>query len=441
MNKFKINIDSGAKRIIEILKHNNFESYVVGGCVRDSLLKRTPGDWDLTTNALPQEVMDIFKNLGYKVIPTGIKHGTVTILIDKNSYEITTYRIDGEYENNRTPKEVEFTKSLKEDLKRRDFTINAMAYNDINGLIDYFNGVEDLNNKIIRSVGNAEKRFKEDALRMMRAVRFMAQLEFEIEASTLEALRSLSENIGYISVERVREEFNKLILSNVYYINELKDTGLLHYFLKIHMNNYEFIKELNYEDFIKKSSVSINYIKENYGEVSLELLLTILLYNLERQNLSQINISEEILRIMKYDKKFILKVKLFMKFMEKEILNNNKDIKYVLKDIGEENLREVLKLKKACLLNETEDYRRIKEYELNEILDKLESILELKECYVIKDLKVKGKDLIELGISPGKHIGEILEYLLCKVIEDNNFNNKEKLIKTVEKNLQRQNIN
>lgn len=433
MDKFKINIDSGAKKIIEILKHNNLEAYVVGGCVRDTLLKRTPGDWDLTTNALPQEVMEIFKKLGYKVIPTGIKHGTVTILIDKNSYEITTYRIDGEYENNRTPKEVEFTTSLKEDLKRRDFTINAMAYNDANGLIDYFNGVEDLNNKMIRSVGEAKKRFTEDALRMMRAVRFMAQLDFQIEASTLDALISLSKNIGSISVERVREEFNKLILSNAYYMNELKDTGLLHYFLHSHMNNYETMMDFNYENFIEKFCVSVNYIKENYGDISLELLLTILLYSLEKQNLNEINISEKILRIMKYDRKLILKVKLLIKFMEKEIFNNNKDIKYALRDIGEENLREVIKLKKSYLINEAKEYREIKEYELNEILCKVESILALKECYTINELKVNGKDLIKLGIRPGKKIGEILEYLLSKVIEDNSINDKEKLIKIVEK--------
>lgn len=226
-----INIPSTVSNIINILESHGFEAYVVGGCVRDSILGRVPNDWDITTDALPEKVMEVFKDIGATVVPTGIKHGTVTVIINNDSYEITTYRIDGEYKDSRRPEEVIFTSKLEEDLARRDFTINAMAFNPKEGLKDYFNGIDDLKERKIRTVRNPMDRFEEDALRMLRAIRFSAQLTFDIEEETIEAIKKLSSNIKNISVERIREEFNKIILSdNPKAIYDLYEYGLLENF-------------------------------------------------------------------------------------------------------------------------------------------------------------------------------------------------------------------
>ena len=198
------------KFIIKQLMDNGFEAYAVGGCVRDSILGREPNDWDITTSALPGQVKEVFEH----TVDTGIQHGTVTVVLDKENFEVTTYRIDGEYEDNRHPKEVIFTANLVEDLKRRDFTVNAMAYNDETGLVDVFGGISDLNEKIIRCVGNAEDRFSEDALRVLRAARFAAQLGFSIEDGTMQAMKSMAPNLANISAERIQVELVKLIISD-----------------------------------------------------------------------------------------------------------------------------------------------------------------------------------------------------------------------------------
>ncbi|MBP5600035.1 MAG: CCA tRNA nucleotidyltransferase, partial [Lachnospiraceae bacterium] len=205
-----INIPKDVEFIINTLEENGFEAYAVGGCVRDSLLGRVPNDWDITTSAKPLETKKLFK----RTFDTGIKHGTISVLLDKEIYEVTTYRIDGEYEDARHPKEVTFTSKLSEDLLRRDFTINAMAYNPKRGLVDLYGGKEDLENKIIRCVGNPYDRFTEDALRIMRAVRFAAQLNYQIEDDTKKAIKELSPNLKKISAERIQVELVKLLTSD-----------------------------------------------------------------------------------------------------------------------------------------------------------------------------------------------------------------------------------
>lgn len=229
----KIQISKGVEYIINTLQENGYEAYIVGGAVRDSLLERKVNDWDITTSANPQEVVNIFENLGYKIIPTGLKHGTVTILINSIGYEVTTFRVDGEYEDNRHPKEVKFTSNLREDLKRRDLTINAMAYNDKIGLVDYFYGLEDLNNKIIRCVGNSKDRFNEDSLRMLRCIRFASQLNFCMEESIKLNIRKLSRNIANVSMERIRDELCKILVSSqpVYGIRNIVELNLMDYII------------------------------------------------------------------------------------------------------------------------------------------------------------------------------------------------------------------
>ena len=206
----KIKLPDNVKMILDRLHEAGFEAYAVGGCVRDSILGRIPGDWDITTNALPQDTKKLFK----RTIDTGIEHGTVTIMVGKEGYEVTTYRIDGKYEDSRHPSEVTFTKNLTEDMKRRDFTINAMAYNDEEGIIDRFGGMEDIEKGLIRCVGNPKERFSEDALRIMRAVRFAAQLNYSIEDETKNAISELADTLKNISAERIQTELVKLLLSD-----------------------------------------------------------------------------------------------------------------------------------------------------------------------------------------------------------------------------------
>ena len=204
-----LEIPKNAETILHILEKAGYEAYVVGGCVRDSILGRSPDDWDITTSAKPEQVKALF----HRTVDTGLQHGTVTVLMEKEGYEVTTYRVDGEYEDGRHPKEVTFTASLKEDLKRRDFTINAMAYNPSSGLVDLFGGLEDIERKIIRCVGDPLERFTEDALRIMRAVRFSAQLGFAIEEETRKALKVLAPNLKHVSAERIQVELVKLLMS------------------------------------------------------------------------------------------------------------------------------------------------------------------------------------------------------------------------------------
>lgn len=210
VKRFKMNIPKPVRMIIGILEQNGYEAFAVGGCVRDTILGRDPQDWDITTSALPHQVKELF----HRTIDTGIQHGTVTVMLQRTGYEVTTYRIDGEYNDSRHPDSVEFTADLIEDLKRRDFTINAMAYNPTVGLVDAFDGMGDIEKKVIKCVGQAKERFTEDALRILRAVRFSAQLGFDIEESTMNAMELLVQNLENISAERIHVELEKLIMSN-----------------------------------------------------------------------------------------------------------------------------------------------------------------------------------------------------------------------------------
>ena len=206
----KMNIPEPARKIIDRLNEHGYEAYVVGGCVRDMILKREPGDWDITTSARPEQVKALFT----RTLDTGIQHGTVTIMVGKEGYEVTTFRVDGDYTDGRHPDTVTFTPSLEEDLKRRDFTINAMAYNHNTGLVDIFGGREDIEGKVIRCVGNPTERFTEDALRILRAIRFSAQLGFEIEDATRQAITQIAPNLVHVSKERIQVELTKLLLSD-----------------------------------------------------------------------------------------------------------------------------------------------------------------------------------------------------------------------------------
>ena len=266
-NKFK-----GAIDVLKTFNENGFEAYFVGGCVRDYILKDEFSDIDITTNALPEQVKKIFK----KTIDTGIQHGTVTILVGGESYEVTTFRTEDEYTNHRSPEKVEFVSNLREDLDRRDFTINAMAI-DFNGILyDYHNGKDDLNTKVIKTVNNPNERFFEDALRMLRAFRFASKLGFEIECETLNAIKSNAELIKFVSIERIVNEFRKLLLGK----GNLRSLQLM---LESDLNKHiPFLNEINIvQDLSKYSFCQSLYILSKINNISLDKLKELKLSNKE----------------------------------------------------------------------------------------------------------------------------------------------------------------
>lgn len=444
MNKnIKIQVPEGAKNIINTLQYNGFEAYVVGGCVRDSILGRQPDDWDITTNALPDVVMELFKD-NHKVVPTGLKHGTLTLLNkDGSAYEITTFRIDGKYSDGRHPDEVLFTSLLKDDLSRRDFTINALAYNNKRGIIDYFNGLDDIDNKIIRCVGNPKVRFNEDALRMMRCIRFSAQLGFQIDKYTREAIFDNSNLIQNISIERIRQEFNKIIISDPMKINDLWQLGLLKYFLPEYGPCIGVMQKNPYHVYCVD-----RHILESMCHIDPEvnLRLTMLLHDICKPQVKTTDtngvdhfynhgelsseIARKILRRMRYDNKTIEGISKLIKLHDCQI-NDRKKVKRLLYEIGEKALLDLIKVKEADILAQNPEYYQERHIQLEKIKKEIDEVIKENNCFSLKDLKVNGNDLINIGFKPGKIIGETLNYLLEAVIDKPELNEKEELIKLV----------
>lgn len=396
----KIDMPIDVKDIINDIYINGYEAYIVGGCVRDSIVGIKPNDYDITTNAKPEDTIRIFKN--YRVIETGIKHGTITLIKNKNEYEITTYRIDGTYNDNRRPESVEFTSDIVQDLKRRDFTINSIAYNHKVGIVDAFNGIEDINKKVIRTVGDADERFKEDGLRIIRAVRFSSKLNFEIDNKTLESIYKNIKLIKNISSERIQEELNKILLSD--------------YPEKIYI-----LYDANLFDIFKIKNVKMNkndLIKLKSSKNDLVIRLSIFIYIL-----GDINESKKILDLLRYSNKIKSQCITILDNLDNKIIDDKIAIKIYLKEIGHESLNYLLYVKKVLDIEFEKKYydkinNLIKEIDLN------------KECYSLKELALNGRDLNALGYK-GKEIGEKLNFLLYNVIENPNINNKTDLINII----------
>lgn len=436
---YNLEIPCDVQYIIDVLIENGYEAFMVGGCVRDLILNKTPNDYDITTNAEPQVVASLFD----KVILTGLKHGTVTVVINKKQYEVTTYRRDGEYEDSRHPQNVEFVSDIKEDLARRDFTINAMAYNKERGLVDYFDGLQDLKDKKIRTVGNPLDRFKEDALRMLRAIRFSVQLDFEIDAELLNSIKLINSNIENISKERIRDEFNKIIIKNPKGIYLLKRCGLLQYI----------ISELN--DVFKESHESCTGTYDLAGhlinsscsiEDKLYLRLAMLFHhigkssdtgefynvadNCSNYSLDSSKICEKILRELKYDNSTINKVKTLILY-NGSIKADKVSIKKMLNIIGFDLFDDLIKVMYAHIYSEDKKDTAHKIKEVDSIKSIFEEIKLNKECVFIKDLKINGDDLIDIGVKKGRDVGLMLNYLLEMVIKNNNLNHKKELAEIV----------
>lgn len=439
---YKIKIPEYALIAMKELQKNGFDSFVVGGCVRDSLMGKTAHDWDMTTSAEPEETLRVFRN--FRTIPTGIKHGTVTVLIDKQPLEITTFRIDGDYKDNRRPDSVRFTRNIENDLSRRDFTVNAIAYNEKSGIVDLFGGIEDIKNKIIRSVGDPDRRFNEDALRIMRALRFSATLGFEIEEKTAESIKRNKHLLKNIASERIRVELEKLLLgdysqkilldfSDVIFeiIPELKSTQNTSQNCPYHIYNV-------YEHIVKSVALS---------EKNKYIRLAMLLHDIAKPDVKTTDkngqdhfkghaplgsdIAYNILKRLRFDNKTVNLVTKLILHHDDRLYNSPQNIKKHASQHGFPFLYLLDRVSRADILAQNPEMSD-RLFVCDKYISELKNLEKETPCLKISDLKIDGNDLIKLGFS-GKEIGQKLEFLLDKVIKNEVENKKEKLIEILKR--------
>lgn len=441
MKRINIEVPAPVNYIIQELEKCGHEAYMVGGCVRDSVLGRKPHDYDICTSATPDEILKAFPN--EEIIPTGLQHGTITILINKEPFEVTTYRIDGDYSDNRRPDNVTFTKNLVEDLRRRDFTINAMAYNPKTGLIDPFNGMEDIKYKKIRCVGSAEDRFNEDALRILRAIRFEAQLGFAGFPETMFEIDRQYERLKNISVERINSEFCKIVASNQFcvelvlypdvfslFIPELKDMigfqqdnpyhaydvfdHTVHAIEKCESDDLIVRLAVFFHDFWKPHSYQdgedgIRHFK-GHGKVSSD-------------------ITDTIMKRLRFDNETRNNVVELVYYHDATFEVGKKYVKRWLNKIGEKQFRRLLEVRKADIKGQKPDYEESRIEKINNIENILEEILSEKSCFSLKDLAVNGNDVKEvMKLKEGKDIGYWLNEILKRVIDGELENNRDDLV-------------
>lgn len=435
----KIQLPPKVNQIMQTLQANGFEAYAVGGCVRDSILGRKPDDWDITTSATPQETKQLFQ----KTFDTGIEHGTITVLLGKDAYEVTTYRVDGKYEDSRHPSEVTFTRSLKEDLLRRDFTMNAMAYNDKEGLVDIFGGMDDLQNRCIRCVGNAEERFREDALRILRAVRFAAQLDFEVEEETKQGIRRLAPTLANISAERIQVELVKMLVSpNPGLLRMAYELGIT----QVILPEFDVMMQTTQETPHHCYSVGEHTLRAvELVRAEKALRLTMLLHDVAKPKMKTVDdkgrahfkkhdlegtqMAKAILRRLKFDNDTINKVTKLVAYHDYRMEAEPRLVRRAMNRIGEDLFAEYLEVRMADTLAQSAYQREEKLQNLQDIRSCYEEIIENKQCVSLKELAVTGSDLIADGMMPGKEIGHVLNLLLEQVLEKPELNDKETLLR------------
>ena len=415
-NNFYIDIPSEVALVLDKLKENNFEAYIVGGCVRDCLMGSEPKDWDITTSATPTMIKHCF--FEYKVIETGIAHGTVTVVLNGMPIEVTTYRVDGSYSDSRHPDEVKFSSSIIEDLARRDFTINAIAYSPDEGLIDPFEGVNDIVEGVVRCVGDASLRFTEDALRIMRGLRFASQLSFIIAPDTSKEITLKKDLLKNISLERIIKELEGIITGyNV--------KSVLEEHIEVVYEVFPEIEEVfRCSDILKETLATIVYLEPSFIERFTVLLLP-LVYN----NAYSLEAVEKILRKLKFDRDTINSVTQLIEYYIIEIVPNKRAIKSLLRLMGGERLEQLIDIKEAKSFFSSVDSDN--RYEVS--LEIMNEVIAKKECFTLADLAINGNDLIEIGIPAGTEIGEILNDILSDVIDEKIENTKEILLVEVKK--------
>ena len=408
--RYDINVPDEVLRILDTLNSAGYEAYIVGGCVRDALLGRNPNDWDITSSALPEQVKKLFPH----TVDTGIQHGTVMVISNGTGFEVTTYRIDGVYKDSRHPENVTFTRSLEEDLKRRDFTINAFAW-DKNGIVDLFGGLDDLKNGLIRCVGDPGQRFSEDALRIMRAVRFSAQLGFDIEEKTRERISDFADRLGNISMERIRVEWEKTLISpNPEYVNKYAALGLAPFIVRdfhdrcFDPDNADLLREIMRRYYQTAG--------DDKREMFRRIAMAAFFENLTPEE------AGKVFRVMKYDNKTRNAVTGILGNMNETIYPDRILVKQLLNRLGTELCESIL------------EFRKIKDHVSGSAEDEknmdltarmIQDISASREPWNIKQLAVNGTDLMAAGIPGGKKIGDFLEKILQKVIQSPTLNTKE----------------
>lgn len=477
----RIKMPESVSYIIAELEGRGYEAFAVGGCVRDTLLGREPEDWDITTSATPQEVKRCFR----RTIDTGIAHGTVTVMLDGVGYEVTTYRIDGEYEDGRHPTEVSFTGNLRMDLERRDFTINAMAYNDTVGLVDEFDGIGDLKRGVIRCVGDAGKRFDEDALRMLRAVRFSGQLGFAVEAETRQAIVERASHLKKISMERIRAEITKLLVSKkAENLRMVYETGMTKVFLPefdemmcCEQNNPHHCYSVGEHSIVgigiintffaaasgeADGSASMGCLSDYAREKLLQLCrgmshkehvmlsVTMLLHDVAKPSVRATDeagidhfhghpeqgerMALRILKRMTFDNETSDMVRHLIKYHDYRMQPEAKYVRRAASKIGGDRMWMVFLVQYADALAQNPQMLEPKLLRLEEDMRLYEQIEAEKQPFSIRDLAVNGNDLIRVGIKPGPALGETLQRLLEFVLEDPERNTRELLLEEMQKN-------
>lgn len=439
MTTIQIKIPEKVKFILDNLSAHGYEAYAVGGCIRDSLMGRQPEDWDITTSAKPLQVKELFA----RTVDTGLQHGTVTVLLGKEGFEITTYRIDGEYTDHRHPKEVIFTPDVLEDLKRRDFTINAMAYNETEGLIDAFGGIEDLHKGLIRCVGNPFSRFQEDALRMLRAVRFAAQLDFTVAPQTKAAIRELVENLDKISAERIRTELVKLLVSP--HPERMRDVYTLG------------ITKVVFPEFDQMMQTAQNHMHHCYsvGEHAIHsmeyvppdkvLRLTMLLHDIAKPSCKTTDsdgidhfyghpkkgeeLARQIMQRLKLDGNTIRRVCALVRWHDENPPLEEVRVRKTVQKIGLEQYPAIFAVKRADIMAQSDFKREEKLAYVDAYEIMYEKIIAQGHCLQLKQLAVTGRDILKLGAKQGKQVGDILHMLFAEVLEEPAKNERVYLLK------------
>lgn len=429
----KIFIPFYVEKIIDRLLDKGFDTYAVGGSIRDSLMNKEPIDWDIATLAEPYEVIEVFSDK--KVIKTGEKYGTVTIIVNEGKVEVTTFRSEGGYTDGRHPDWIHFEKSIEIDLSRRDFTINAIAYNKKRGIVDPFNGLDDIKNKVVRAVGNPKDRFLEDSLRMIRAVRFFTTLSFELETNTINTIKSLTENIKSVSSERINDELFKILIepNSSRGIEMLLETGLLKHILPEIELVYEF--EQGNKDFVQYILCIIDKMP-NLIHIRLAALF---LYKRKDQyrideysvlhGVNNDNIAFKAMKRLCCSNNLIKKVIILIK--NHEIFDFPVDrtgIKRLIRNVGKSNIYDLISLLKAeaiCSKN------KLHEKDIIYIERVIKEIFRNREPIDLNDLDINGNDIMKMGFNEGEIIGSILDYLMEEVLTDPKLNSKELLMKIV----------
>lgn len=433
-----IQIPQKVSSIIHTLQQHGHEAYAVGGCVRDSLLGRIPNDWDITTSAKPEEVKALF----HRTIDTGIQHGTVTVMIEKEGFEVTTYRIDGEYTDSRHPKEVIFTPDLKEDLRRRDFTINAMAYNEEQGLVDCFGGREDLEQHIIRCVGNAEERFTEDALRILRALRFAAQLGCSVEEDTMSAIRKLAPTLANISAERIQAELLKMLVSpNPSMMRIVYETGIS----AVIMPEWDRVMETEQNNPHHKYSVGEHTICALEAVEPQKVYRLAMLFHDFGKPLTKTTddegidhfyghaevsaeLAETIMRRLKFDNDTMETVCKLVKYHDYRPSAAKKGVRKGMAKTGQTIFPMLFPVMRADAIAQSDHMREEKLAYIDKLEELYKQVLADGECVSLKMLAITGRDLLDNGFAQGKQIGAVLNQLLEIVLEDPEKNNREYLL-------------